>query len=203
MFVRNESFQEFIRFYPVVTSIVVIHIVLHIWTRALPFLGGDLIFALGIGSNAHIAIGEYWRLVTPIFLHGSLMHMLFNSFSLVLFGPALESMLGKFRFIVAYLSTGIIANIATYFLEGISYLHLGSSGAIYGLFGIYLYMVLVRKDLIDQASSQIVITILVIGIIMTFTNPGINILAHLFGLIAGAAVAPILLKNITRYRSYW
>ncbi|MBU9723794.1 MULTISPECIES: rhomboid family intramembrane serine protease [Bacillaceae] len=202
MFVRNESFQGFTRSYPVITTLVAIHIILYIWVYFFPFLGGKLVMDWGLGINYLIEMGEYWRLVTPIFLHGSLMHMLFNSFSLVLFGPALESMLGKFRFIAAYFTAGILANIVTLFLEGPMYAHLGASGAIYGLFGLYLYMVLVRKDLIDPGSAQLIITIMVIGVIMTFVNPGINRIAHIFGLISGAAIAPIILLGVTRYGRY-
>ncbi|WP_096186800.1 rhomboid family intramembrane serine protease [Evansella halocellulosilytica] len=202
MFIRNESFQSFIRSYPVVTTLVAIHIILHVWVSLFPFLGGQEIRNFGIGSNILVAMGEYWRLVTPIFLHGSMMHMLFNSFSLVLFGPALESMLGKFRFIVAYFVTGILANIATYFLGDPFLFHLGASGAIFGLFGIYLYMVMYRKDLIDPGNSQLIMTIVILGVVMTFMNPNVNILAHIFGLIAGAAIGPIILYKVTRYGRY-
>ena len=200
MFVRNESFGSFIRSYQIVSGLVAIHLILFLWMSIFRPLGGDLIFLLGVGHNLSIAQGEVWRLVTPIFMHVSAGHFLFNSFSLVLFGPALERQLGKVRFITVYLLAGIAANIATYYIGGLGYPpHLGASGAIFGLFGIYAYMVLYRKDLIDQDNSQVVMTILVIGLIMTFVNPRINIYAHIFGLIAGAALAPIFLYKLKRY----
>lgn len=200
MFVRNESFQSFLRHYPVISTLVAIHLFLFTWMNFLP--GGRLVLDLGVGWNYAIEHGQYWRLLTPIFMHIGAGHVLFNSFSLVLFGPALEKMLGKFRFLIAYFSTGVLANTATYLLEGPNYSHLGASGAIFGLFGIYLYMVLYRKDLIDAANSQIVMTILIIGLVMTFLNGNINVLGHLFGLISGAAIAPIILINVKRYTHY-
>ncbi|SDZ13096.1 Membrane associated serine protease, rhomboid family [Evansella caseinilytica] len=204
MFLRTESFSEFIRYYKVVTTLVAIHIILYIWMDYFPLLGGRNIYLFGVGSNLNITMGEYWRLLTPIFLHGSLMHMLFNSFSLILFGPALEQMLGKTRFIAAYLGAGVLANIATYFVGSPTLLHLGASGAIYGLFGIYLYIVLFRPQLMDRGNSQLILTILIIGVVMTFLNPrgNINILGHVFGLIAGAAIAPLVLFKVNPYSRY-
>src|SRR5699024_6399338 len=140
--------------------------------------------------------GEYWRLITSMFLHGGLMHTLFNSFALVLFGPALEQMLGKWKFIFVYIGAGFIGNLATYLIDPTAYyVHIGASGAIYGLFGVYIFMVLFRKALIDAGSAQIVIVITIIGGIMTFLRPGINIYAHLFGFFGGFALASLTLQN--------
>ncbi|SER86690.1 rhomboid family intramembrane serine protease [Salisediminibacterium halotolerans] len=202
MFIRNESFSEFIQSYKVVTALIAVNLFFLIWTEVFPFLGGYEIYLLGVGNNAAVALGEYWRLFTPIFLHGGLMHFAFNSFSLFLFGPSLETMLGRVKFISLYLATGVIANIATFYLGDPMLLHLGASGAIFGLFGLYLYIVLMRKELLPQASQQIILTIIVIGVIMTFVNPGINILAHLFGLISGLAVAPLFLSRVNRVSRY-
>lgn len=198
MFIRNETFYTFRKNYPIVTSIIAIHFILFSWINLsswglLPF--GDFIFQYGVGYNAAIASGEVWRLVTPIFLHIGVSHVLFNSFSLVLFGPALEKILGKLKFITFYLTTGALANLATFFLTGPLYQHLGASGAIFGLFGIYLFMVLNRKDLIDAGNAQIIVVISVIGVVMTFFGSQINVVAHVFGLIAGFLVAPFFLKT--------
>jgi len=196
MFIRNEgSVKEFIRFYPIVSTLIIIHLI--IWLLyTLRFQVGYSIYDFGIGQNLAVHHGQYWRLITPIFLHGGLGHVAFNSFSLVLFGPALEQMLGKVKFFIAYFGTGIFANLIYYIIDPTSMtLHLGASGAIYGLFGIYIYMVILRKDLIDPGNAQIVMTIFIIGIVMTFIQPNINIAAHIFGAISGFAIAPLILRT--------
>lgn len=196
MFIRNErSVGDFIRFYPIVSTLIIVN--LAIWLLVYLQLSlGYWMYNFGIGQNLAISYGQYWRLVTPIFLHGGFGHVAFNSFSLVLFGPALEQMLGRVKFVIIYFATGIFANFATYIIDvdSTTY-HLGASGAIYGLFGIYIFMVLYRKHLIDPQNAQIVMTIFIIGIIMTFLRPNINIAAHIFGAIAGFAIAPLALKG--------
>lgn len=202
MFIRTENFRSFLRFYPIISIIVAMHIILWLLINS-PLPLGDTLAQQMVGFNFLISEGEYWRLLTPIFVHGGFGHMLFNSFSLILFGPALERMLGKAKFITAYLFAGVIANIATYYLEPLEFAHVGSSGAIFGLFGIYLYMVIIRKDMIDQANSQLIMTILVIGLIMTFVNSNVNIVAHLFGFVAGAIIAPLILpKGTTKHQPF-
>ncbi|GIO24329.1 rhomboid family intramembrane serine protease [Oceanobacillus sp. J11TS1] len=200
MFIRTErSIKEFFQLYPVVTIIVGVNIFLWLIIDFLNLQIGNYLRLYGIGINAGIAEGQWWRLITPTFLHAGAMHMLFNSFSLVLFGPALEQMLGKIKFLLAYLGTATTANIVIYFIESPTYAHLGASGAIFGLFGIYVYMVVFRKDLIDQSSSQIVAVIVTIALVMTFLRSNISILGHLFGLFSGFIYAPLLLAGVKSY----
>jgi rhomboid protease GluP len=198
MFTRTENFRTFIQLYPIVSILVCIHLLFWLLVQ-LPIPAIQIFFGLLDGYNAGIASGEYWRLITPIFLHVSFGHLFFNSLSLVLFAPALEKMLNRLKFILFYVSAGIIANIATFLFEPPNYSHVGASGAIFGLFGAYLFIIYFRRGIIDQANSQLIISILVIGLIMTFLNPNINIVAHIFGLISGFASAPLFIRKQEKF----
>jgi rhomboid protease GluP len=184
MFTRTESFRAFLRYYPIVSIIITIHIILYLLT-ILPIFPNIWFIETFSGVNLYIMEGEYWRLITPTFMHSGFSHMLFNSFSLLLFGPPLERMLGKSKFIFVYLFSGLAANIATLYIEPLTYTHVGSSGAIFGLFGYYLSMIMFRKHMLSRQNSQIILTLLVISLIMTFLDSNINITAHLFGLLGG------------------
>ncbi|MDC3417034.1 rhomboid family intramembrane serine protease [Aquibacillus salsiterrae] len=218
MFIRRESFKQFIHFYPVITTLVAIQIGIWLLMFLTPMINGIIgviglqfppignwIYQWGAGVNLLVQQGDYWRLVTPIFLHdpNGVTHVLFNSFSLVIFGPALEQMLGKVKFLSVYLLAGTIGNLFTFLMDPSAYyFSLGASGAIYGLLGLYLFMIFFEKHLIDPASAQIVKIILVVGLIMTFLRPGINIYAHIFGFIGGVALGPIFLRNVKPFSPY-
>ncbi|MDE3840707.1 rhomboid family intramembrane serine protease [Bacillus methanolicus] len=194
MFTRTESFREFIRYYPVVSIIVGVHVLLYLLT-ILPIFPNRLLFEKLAGVNLYIADGEYWRLFTPILLHSGFPHMLFNSFSLVLFGPALERIIGKNKFVLLYFSTGIAANIATFLAKPLVYIHVGSSGAIFGLFGFYIAMTLFKRHLLSRQNTQIILTISAISLIMTFVQPNINVTAHIFGMIVGIIIGAVFSKT--------
>lgn len=141
--------------------------------------------------NLYIMEGEVWRLITPTFMHSGFSHMLFNSFSLILFGPALERMLGSGRFLFIYLFSGFAANVATLIFEPLTYTHVGSSGAIFGLFGYYIAIIIFRKRMMSQQNTQIILVLCAVSLIMTFLQPNINVVAHLFGLLGGFLVGAI------------
>ncbi|WXB85297.1 rhomboid family intramembrane serine protease [Bacillus subtilis subsp. subtilis] len=184
MFIRTENFQTFIRLYPVVTFILALQAVLWLFF-SLPAHSVVLWRDTVTGYNLGVANGEWWRLITPILLHAGFTHLLFNSMSIFLFAPALERMLGKARFLLVYAGSGIIGNIGTYVTEPLDYVHVGASGAIFGLFGVYLFMVLFRNELIGQEHSKMIITLLAFAVLMSFINSNINMMAHLFGLCGG------------------
>ncbi|MED0870010.1 rhomboid family intramembrane serine protease [Bacillus spizizenii] len=184
MFIRTENFQTFIRLYPIVTFILALQAVLWLFF-SLPVHSVVLWRDAVTGYNLGVANGEWWRLITPVLLHAGFTHLLFNSMSIFLFAPALERMLGKARFLLVYAGSGIIGNIGTYVTEPLDYVHVGASGAIFGLFGVYLFMVLFRKELIGQEHSKMILTLLAFAVLMSFINSNINMMAHLFGLCSG------------------
>lgn len=199
MFVRTESFREFIKSYPMISIILMIHLIIFIFT-SVPYLDDLEWFEYLAGNNQMILAGEYWRLITPIFVHLGFSHILFNSFSLIIFAPALERTLGSFIFIIVYLAAGIAANIATLLIQPAYFTHVGASGAIFGLFGIYLAFVFFKKGLIHSNDQQIIIPIAVVSVIMTFLQPNINITGHIFGLISGILIGKILVDTKFRKR---
>lgn len=191
MFTRRESFKEYITFYPIVSLILLVNLLVYLATF-LPVLPNQLITESMVGVNLYIVQGEWWRLITPIFLHTGFSHFLFNCFSIFLFGPALERALGKPKFLAVYLFTGILANIATLVTEPLTFSHLGASGSIFGMFGYYIALIVFRKDIISRNNSQVIGTIAALSLIMTFIQPNINIGAHLFGFLFGVAAGSLL-----------
>lgn len=193
MFIRTESFQQYVRYFPAVTFLIFLMMILFVLTLFPPFPGK--IVSFGTGINLYISEGQWWRLITPIFLHQTFTHLLFNGFSLAIFGPTLEKYIGSFKFVLFFLSTGIIANIATFFLMPPTYIHIGASGAIFGILGFFLYLALFKKKYLNATEINTIYTLTGIAVIMTFIQPNINIIGHITGLLAGLALSPFFWRK--------
>ncbi|MED3993253.1 rhomboid family intramembrane serine protease [Peribacillus frigoritolerans] len=194
MFTRTESFREYANSYRAVTVLILIMMLVFVLVL-FPAFPGNLLFYYGTGVNLYIADGQWWRLITPIFLHSTFTHLLFNGFSLAIFGPFLEKLLGAFKFSIFFLSTGILANIATFLINPLTYNHVGASGAIFGLLGFFLYLVLFNKTNFTNNERNTVYTLTGIAIIMTFIQPQINVVGHLAGMATGFLTAPLFLRK--------
>lgn len=134
-----------------------------------------------------IVTGEWYRLVTAMFLHYGLVHLLLNMWALWVLGRELEALLGPLRFLALYLVAGLGGNVAAYLFSSPNAASAGASTAIFGLFA--AVFVLMRR--LGRDTSAIV-PILVINLIFTFTVPGISIPGHVGGLVTGAAMAWVL-----------
>ena len=98
---------------------------------------GDLLLVFGAKVNSSIIAGEYWRLLTPVFLHAGIVHLLINCYSLYAIGTSVERIFGRPRFLAVYFVAGLLGNILS-FMFSPNY-GVGASGAIFGLLGALLY----------------------------------------------------------------
>ena len=199
MFIRRENFKQYITLYPVVSSIIAINFIVFLLTLVPGF--GERLLYTGMSVNGLIAQGEWWRIITSMFLHVGFTHVLFNMFSLFLFGPELEKIAGKMRFLTIYFLAGIFGIAATFLTQEPTYASVGASGALYGIFGAFAALVYYTRHLFPQL-KQIILPLIVISVIMTFLMPNINIAAHLGGLIAGFILGIVYFnpKNMVRWR---
>lgn len=137
----------------------------------------------GAKISYRIVDGEWYRLITPMFLHANLMHLLFNSAALLSFGIETEMIFGKVRFLIIYFISGLCGSIGSFLWSpGVS---VGASGAIFGLLGANLYFLTLNPDLYKRVFGNSVIAILIINVIYGFSSPSIDSSAHIAGLIGG------------------
>ena len=152
------------------------------------FRGSEDIFRRLIKFDYFISQGELYRFATSLFLHGSIQHLFFNSYSLTSIGPQAEQMFGSARFIAAYIFSGVMANCITY-LGGGSPASLGASGCIFGTIGAFAMFYFRNKDLLGQRAEmglQSIKRTLFINFMYSGMSPGIDHAAHAYGFIAGA-----------------
>ncbi|MEU9096555.1 rhomboid family intramembrane serine protease [Streptomyces sp. NPDC048361] len=137
----------------------------------------------GLDGAQGVADGQWYRLVTSMFLHQGYLHVGFNMLSLWWVGGPLEPALGRARYLALYFVSGLAGGALTYLLAAQNQFSLGASGAIFGLFG--AMAVLMRRMKYDMRP---VIGLLVVNLIFTFSWSGIAWQAHVGGLVAGVVV---------------
>lgn len=151
--------------------------------------GADPVSILGMKINELILQGQFWRLITPVLLHGSILHLGFNMYALNALGPELERHYGHWRFLALYLLAGFVGNVASFMFS--SNPSLGSSTAIFGLLGaegVFLYQ---NKDLFGSTARRALGNIVMIAgfNLIIGMNPGIDNWGHIGGLIGGLSFA--------------
>ena len=159
---------------------------------------GTLI-AFGAKTNLLLNGGEFFRLITPIFIHGGLLHLASNSYAIWTTGPLVERLYGKPRFFLLYLFSGIGGVIGSY-LGGLSRSpdipSVGASGAIFGLFGaLFVIGYRHRDDLpadFGRSIRSAILPVIVINLVIGLSVPSIDNGAHIGGLLTGAVLVFVL-----------
>ena len=152
--------------------------------RSLLGIDSYTLIRLGAKYGILIAAGQWWRLITAVFLHGSLLHLIFNTAVLFDLGPTVEQIYGSHKYLVLYVVTGAAGYVLSYLMKpyGVS---IGASGALFGLIGAMIaYGQRNRSSLGDTVKSMYV-RWAIYGLIFGVMVPGIDNYAHLGGLGAG------------------
>ena len=169
---------------PYITYIIILlNVIAYIYT----YMIGDansIIGAFAVNGPA-IRSGEYYRLITGMFLHGGIFHILFNMYALYVIGSQLESFLGKIKYIVIYILSGISGGLLSMILSGGNVFSIGASGAIFGLMGSLLYFGLQYRVYLGNFVRSQLVPLLVFNLILGAVSPGIDNFGHIGGLIGG------------------
>jgi len=139
--------------------------------------------------------GEWWRLFTSAFLHGSFIHIAFNMYVLFFLGPTLERILGHTRFLILYFLAALGGSVASYWFSDINTVSVGASGAIFGLMG----ALVVAGHRLKYDITQVLV-LLGINVVIGFISPNVDWRAHFGGLVVGAVVAAIMVLPPKRVR---
>lgn len=140
----------------------------------------------GAKVNFMIVDGQWFRLITPMFLHVDFFHLLFNSMALASFGTETEMIFGKAKFLIIYFVSGLCGSVGSLiFSQSVS---AGASGAIFGLIGANIYLLTLNKEMYKRVFGNSILFLLAINLIYGITNPLIDDSAHIAGFIGGFLV---------------
>ena len=136
--------------------------------------------------------GEYYRLLTAMFVHFGWMHLFFNVAGIFIFGTRVERYFGSMAFLTIYFVSGLSASVASLLLtQGIS---AGASGAVYGLLGSAFAYTRYTKKPMDLINNQVVLIYIMMGLGMSFVVPGIDYFGHIGGLLSGMLIGYVILR---------
>ena len=172
---------------PIVTyGLILICIIMFI----LSGMGYDAYKLVKYGANFSglVKNGEVYRLVSYMFLHAGILHIGLNMYSLYIIGREVENLFGKIKYIIIFILSGIFGSIMS-----LAFTHntisAGASGAIFGLLGALLYFGMHYRTYLGEAIKRSIIPIIVVNLIIGFFAEGIDLAAHIGGLVGGVLVA--------------
>lgn len=191
-FVRSRQSVNFI----IVLMNVVVFLVLSVMGDT-----QDAVFMLNHGASWEpyiLEYGEYYRLVTCIFLHFGIDHLFYNMLLLIFLGDSLEQIVGKLRYLAIYLLGGVAGNIVSVWVSAGTEnyaVSAGASGAIFAVVGALLWIVIRNGGRLKGYSSQRLFLMAALTIVNGLTTTGVDNMAHIGGLAAGFLLGMLLYRK--------
>lgn len=200
MSIFHHKGNELLKRSPVSCTLILINSIVYL---IILINGGPTVLNLIKFGGLHmytIETGEYHRLLFTIFLHGSTMHFLFNTFfGILIIGAALEKLIGSVKFFLVYIVSGLASSFAVLMMSN-DVLTVGASGAIYGTLGLFLYIIIFKKEMLSITDRLFIRNLLIINLIFTVSALNISIPGHLGGLTFGFFHGFLLLnKKMTTF----
>lgn len=195
---RKSTFSSY--FSPVNTAIVLLNILVFlVVNRLLSARTEDLLVNKGALSWRDILEkGEYYRLATYMFLHSGTDHLTNNMIVLLFIGDNLERAIGKWKYLIVYLGSGILAGGVSILHNMIEYnniISIGASGAIFGVVGAMAYIVIVNRGRLENLSTAQLVLFVIFSLYGGLTSQGVDNAAHIGGLISGFILAALLYRK--------
>lgn len=165
---------------PIITyALIIINVLIYVFS----LFNDSLLQNFAVNRFYIVEMGQYYRLITGIFLHGSFLHLIFNMYALYIIGMQLESFLGKWKYLIVYLLSGLAGSMLSVFFS--NNFSVGASGAIFGLLGALLYFGYHYRVYLDSVVKSQIIPLILINLVIGFTVSGIDNWAHIGGLVGG------------------
>lgn len=167
------------------------------------------LFTLGAKRDQQVLAGEVWRLLAAGFLHANFVHLALNMYSLWIVGRVIEQFYSGRKLWTLYILTAVLANVFSFVVEVVqaaatassvplTTLSVGASGALFGLLGLIVGNLLIKRRGVMQLplDRNQILFIVAYQVIFSFVVPGIDILAHIGGLVAGVGMSFLVEPNV-------
>lgn len=171
---------------------IIMFIISVILSRSIIDIRVDVLVLLGAKVNYLISHGQIYRLLTCMFLHGGIVHLFFNMYSLYCLGDLIEDVFGRKNYLIIYFVSGLSSSILSYMIS--PSISIGASGAIFGLLGAALIIGIKEKNRIGNQFVTNIIMVIVMNIFIGLSNSGIDNAAHFGGLIGGVIISYIIIR---------
>ncbi|MEG1003383.1 rhomboid family intramembrane serine protease [Clostridium sp.] len=183
---------------PVTMTLILINVIIFLLTaiasKNIIDINGLVLVKYGAKVNYLINEGEIWRLVTCSFLHGGLMHIVFNMYSLFVVGSVVEKIFGVKKYLSIYFVSAITSSALSYFLAPDT-ISVGASGAIFGVLGAFLLFALKEKEHLQKGVIGNVVAVIALNLYIGITSSNIDNLGHIGGFVGGFLLATLLYRG--------
>ena len=179
---------------PLITySLIFINVVVFIMTFIISkgTMDANTLVLFGANFGPYVSLGQYYRLISSVFLHADIIHLVLNCYALLVIGRQLESYYGKIKFLIIYFVSAIVANIFSLAFT-YNYVSVGASGALFALLGSLLYFGYHYRVYLGNVLRSQVVPIILFNLLIGFFISGINVSAHIGGLIAGVLISSVV-----------